>query len=158
VTYENPTHYCGFVISARAYEVPNKPGAWRASFEIVAEGNRYGADNVNDRPTPEDAEQNALALALRMAKGQIPIGGLPFRPRLNEDDFIAELNRRLSEHPRYEPWMRFYAHPEGASGHGVMGVARAGDAIQQQHEVYTSTAQALDATCDLCATQRPLFK
>jgi hypothetical protein len=131
---------------------------WRARFVIENGGERYGVDNVNSQPSREEAEQNALGLGLQAAKGTIPMPDMPFKPRLNEDDYIAELNRRLPEHPYYEPWMRFHAHPDGAVGAGVLGVAMAGDALQQQHRAYTSTAKAVEAKYDLFATQRPLSK
>jgi hypothetical protein len=48
------------------------------------------------------------------------------KPRLNEDLYIAELNRRLQEHPDYSPGMAFLPHPQGATGGNIMGIAIAG--------------------------------
>jgi hypothetical protein len=57
--YATPTSYCGFLISANAYEALDKPGIWKASFSIEAGGTRYGATNVSGHPSREDADSTS---------------------------------------------------------------------------------------------------
>jgi hypothetical protein len=154
--YSNPFDYCGFKLSAYVFEVPADDGQssiWTGTAVIEAEGKRHSSNNRTRFDSEEEAEQQALAIALRIAKGDIPSADLPFRPRRNEDDYLLELNRRLRQHELYEEGMDFLAHPAGAVGHQVMGVARAGN--NPAHPAYVLTAQALEAECELVATQRP---
>ena len=46
--------------------------------------------------------------------------------RLNEDQYLAELNRRLKEHEMYEEGMAFIPFPEGSSGSGMSGYSITG--------------------------------
>jgi len=40
---------------------------------------------------------------------------------LTEDEYIAELNRRLREHEFYRPGMAFVPTPADATGHAISG-------------------------------------
>lgn len=40
---------------------------------------------------------------------------------LNEDEYLAELNRRLRAHEMYREGMAFIPYPEGTSGRGMSG-------------------------------------
>jgi hypothetical protein len=45
---------------------------------------------------------------------------------LSEDEYLAELNRRLRAHRDYQPGLAFLAHPPGATGSAILGMAIAG--------------------------------
>jgi hypothetical protein len=155
--YSNPFEYCGLKLSAYVFEVPADDGqssTWHGTGVIEsADGKRHSCVNRTHFESEKEAEQQALALALRIAKGDIPSADLSFRPRRNKDDYLLELNRRLRQHALYEKGMDFLAHPPGAVDHQVMGVVRAG--ANPAHPAYVLTAQALESECDLVATQRP---
>lgn len=45
---------------------------------------------------------------------------------LNEDQYIAELNRRLTKHKMYKSGMAFVPFPEGTSGNQMSGYSVTG--------------------------------
>jgi hypothetical protein len=45
---------------------------------------------------------------------------------LNEDGYLAELNRRLLQHEMYKEGMAFVPYPAGSSGAGMSGYSTTG--------------------------------
>lgn len=70
---------------------------------------------------------------------------------LNEEEYIAELNRQLVLHPAYEPGMAFMAHPPGATGGDVAGIAIAGFVWGR---AYMEVSNSVAANFELGATQQ----
>ena len=48
------------------------------------------------------------------------------KPLLTPDQHIAEMNRRLGQHPAYRAGMDFLPYPEGSTGPGMSGYTFAG--------------------------------
>jgi hypothetical protein len=48
------------------------------------------------------------------------------KPRLNEDQYLAELNRQLREHEYFREGMAFVPSPEGATGRAMSGYSVTG--------------------------------
>ncbi len=43
------------------------------------------------------------------------------KPTLNEDQYLAEMNRQLSQHELFQEGMAFISYPEGTTGHSMSG-------------------------------------
>lgn len=71
------------------------------------------------------------------------------KQRLNEDAYIAELNRRLQEHPDYTPDMAFRAYPDGARGGNITGIAITGFGYNR---AYMETSNAVQNDFDVEVT------
>lgn len=44
------------------------------------------------------------------------------KPSLTPEQFVDEVNRRLPEHPLYQPGMRVFLYPRGSTGQTANGV------------------------------------
>jgi hypothetical protein len=70
---------------------------------------------------------------------------------LNEAEYITEMNCRLRAHPEYEAGMEFMAHPPGATGSNILGIAWAGVAYRP---AYMDVSRSMGDDFELQATQR----
>ncbi|MFL9922878.1 hypothetical protein PQR62_01280 [Herbaspirillum lusitanum] len=66
--------------------------------------------------------------------------------KLDEDGYIAEMNRRLCAHPEYEGGMEFLPHPPGSAGKSILGIAWAGIMFKQ---AYREVLQSMEADFEL---------
>lgn len=69
------------------------------------------------------------------------------KERLNGDQYLAELNRRLKVHEMYEEGMAFIPFPEGSSGSGMSGYSITGSF--HLTGVYSQITHSVDAEFDL---------
>jgi hypothetical protein len=72
------------------------------------------------------------------------------KPRLNEDSYIAELNRRLAQHPDYSPGMAFIPYPEYARGGAITGLSTIGLGFRH---AYRDTEAAVQNEFDIELTR-----
>lgn len=63
------------------------------------------------------------------------------KKKLNEDEYIHEMNRRLRGHPEYEGGMEFLPHPPGSGGASVLGIAWAGLVF---HTAYREVLESME--------------
>jgi hypothetical protein len=72
------------------------------------------------------------------------------KQRLTEDQYLAELNRRLREDEDYEEGMEFLSWPLGATGKGMTGYHMAGR-FENYHWVgiYARVAHKVREDCEL---------
>jgi hypothetical protein len=72
------------------------------------------------------------------------------KPCLNEDAYIAELNRRLANHPDYSPGMEFRPYPEYARGREITGLTTIGIGF---HHAYRDTEAEVQSEFDIELTR-----
>lgn len=74
------------------------------------------------------------------------------KPVLSEDQYIAELNRALQEHPNYQEGMAFVAYPEGATEATMSGYAFVG--ALGHLSLFAHVAHQVSERVILCVTPR----
>lgn len=72
--------------------------------------------------------------------------------RLNEDEYIAEMNRRLQEHEDFAQGMEFMAYPPGATGGDITGIAIAGVGYNR---AYMDVTNFMHLEFEVALTERP---
>jgi len=73
------------------------------------------------------------------------------KPQVNEDGYLAELNKALQAHPNYRSGMKFLPYPEGSSGSGVMGFTWV---PMTEIGVFAEVSNGVMKAVDLVTTQR----
>lgn len=74
------------------------------------------------------------------------------KPPLSEDQYIAELNHALQQHPDYQDGMAFVAYPEGATGSNMSGYAVVGGL--ERLWLFAQIAHQVSEKVVLCVTPR----
>ena len=71
------------------------------------------------------------------------------KPMLTPDQHIAEMNRRLQQHPNFRDGMAFVPYPNGASGRAMSGYSVTGP--YGLMGIYAQIAHEVDRQFDLNA-------
>lgn len=69
------------------------------------------------------------------------------KKQLTEDEYIAELNRRLRDHPHYEEGMAFEPSPPGSTGKRMSGYSTKGP--WSKTIIYADVAHKVATDCEL---------
>jgi hypothetical protein len=85
---------------------------------------------------------------------KLSLGDFMSRKELNEDQYIAELNRRLIKHPEYTEGLEFMAYPPGPTGGDISGVAHSGFALVK---AYIETINSVDQESLISRYRRSLM-
>jgi len=68
------------------------------------------------------------------------------KKKINEDEYIHEMNRRLRDHRDYVGGMEFLPHPPGAAGESILGIAWAGIVF---HQAYREVLESMERDFEL---------
>ena len=151
--HANPMKFRGLTLTAIAREKPE--GEWSATIFISDDVSRQSEEqDVLSFKSADEAVQNALENAMLIVSGKAASSNPKFRPRLTEDEYLLELNRRLSTYKFFKPDMTFVTRPHGTTGSEVNGWDVLPPGGPSNEHILAATSMLSDF--EVFASQRPI--